>query len=518
MRNIWLVALLTAALAWDGPVSAQPRSSKIALVVGVGDYNGNRINDAAADTRVFLPDDPQARADAMAVSGALRSGGYDVHSYTDIDRDSLQRALTEFWERARAPGVDAAVIYFSGAVLVSEGAAYVLPARAQINNFKMARLGAVPLQELVTDVAQASEARVRLVILDGDLVAESGAGLAISDFERLTAERTVQVVARPVNANQSLAPALVPRLSAGLQSPSTVEAMIGALPPGATMLGTIRSAQDRMAFTNQPRLALIIGNADYNVDEDYDDDFRSIAVTRDGFASDLPNTLNDARDLRDALTRIRFTNTVYAENADKATMTAKLLEFRQKVREAGPSALVVVYYAGHAIQVNGANFLVPVGAKLPPLDLTRMSEPDVELALRDYAFPVNDLITSLRNPDGQGANIVILDACRNNPWELRTRAVGGGATRGLADIPVALQRTAIAFATKPGDTALDGEGQRNSPYMTVMKQWIERPGLSIRDLFDGVGNEVVRSTNNRQVPWLNAPPLGSTCLGACAVQ
>lgn len=280
-----------------------------------------------------------------------------------------------------------------------------------------------------------------------------------------------------------------------------------------------KPAPAAIVFSDQPRLALIVGNGDYNGDGDYTDDRDSDAAVKEGYANDLPNTIADARAMRDALQRLHFLpeNIVYVENGDKSTMTAALLRFSQKIRVTGSDALVVVYYAGHAIQINGANFLIPIRGKLPPLDLTNMTEEEVEIALRDYAVPINDLVSRLRNPSSLGANVIILDACRNNPWETRTRAVGaGGATRGLADIPNSLRRTAFAFATKPGDTALDGDGA-NSPYMTVMKNWIERPGLTIRDLFDGVGNEVVRNTGNRQVPWLNSPPMGATCLGACPV-
>ena len=278
-----------------------------------------------------------------------------------------------------------------------------------------------------------------------------------------------------------------------------------------------------LVVTNQPRLALVIGNSDYNQDGDVDDDRASLAVRDQGFASDLPNAANDVRDMAAALERLRFQVDVI-ENADYQSLLAALFAFEEKVLKAGEDAIITMFYAGHAIQVGGANFLIPVGAKLPPVDLDRLTGAQAELALTQYALPLQTaLLGRLRSPSKRGLNLVFLDACRENPWERRSvgrnvsgRSAGTGArSRGLGEVRIDLRRTAVAFATKPGDVADDGDG-RNSPYTSALKAVIEEPGLSVVELLNRVHEKVENDTSGRQVPWTNSPALGRTCLGACA--
>jgi len=111
-------------------------------------------------------------------------------------------------------------------------------------------------------------------------------------------------------------------------------------------------------------------------------------------------------------------------------------------------------------------------------------------------------------------NVLILDSCRNNPWEAQVRGLGrsAGATRGLAEI-AAPPRTVIAFSTAPGRTAADG-GARNSPFTGVLKNWISRPG-TILQMLDNVGSDVQTATGGRQTPWLQAASVGQVCLASC---
>ncbi|MDJ0919640.1 MAG: caspase family protein [Henriciella sp.] len=272
----------------------------------------------------------------------------------------------------------------------------------------------------------------------------------------------------------------------------------------------------QFVWTDQPRLALVIGVSDYNGDGDLDDDRYSSAVQQEGYAPDLANAINDARDMKNALESIRF-DVTYVENPDKITVSDAFFEFESKITDAGEDAIVVVFYAGHAIQVSGTNYVIPASAQLPSLDFRRMTEAQVEYRLSNHAVPLNLLYERLKNPSDNGMNLIILDACRENPWETRVgRNIPGmgGESRGLADIVLQVDRTAIAYSTKPGDIAADGDGV-NSPYTSALKVRITEPGLNVRDLFSKVAGDVIKATERQQSPWLNSPYLGETCLGAC---
>lgn len=262
------------------------------------------------------------------------------------------------------------------------------------------------------------------------------------------------------------------------------------------------------------KLALVIGNADYNGDGRVDVSASGVASSEArGFVPDLRNPLNDAGDIRDALTRIGF-RVEYHANADGEAMSAALAAFGTKIAAAPDTAQVVVYYAGHAIQVDGANFLIPVGAQLPSTDLSVMPTNQVQTILRRVAVSTTEITEQLKQLRAPGVNLLIFDACRNNPWETRMRGLGRSVsvTRGLAEI-AAPPRTVIAFSTAPGRTADDGEG-RNSPFAGVLKYWIAQPG-TVLQMLDSVGGEVQAATRGRQTPWFQSASVGQSCLMSC---
>lgn len=263
------------------------------------------------------------------------------------------------------------------------------------------------------------------------------------------------------------------------------------------------------------KLALVIGNADYNGDGRIDvSDAGATASEAAGFVPDLRNPLNDAADIRDALTGIGF-RVDFVQNADGAAMSTALASFGAKVAAAPDTAQVVIYYAGHAMQVDGANFLIPVKAQLPGLDYASMPSSQVQTVLRRVAVSTTEITEQFRALKAPGVNVLILDSCRNNPWEGRVRGVGRGvgSTRGLAEI-AAPPRTVIAFSTAPGQTAADGSG-RNSPFAAALKVGIRQPGTVLL-MLDWVGSTVQTSTGGRQTPWLQSASLGTTCLSACS--
>jgi TPR repeat protein len=262
------------------------------------------------------------------------------------------------------------------------------------------------------------------------------------------------------------------------------------------------------------KLALVIGNADYDGDGRIDASAAGVASSESrGFVPDLRNPLNDAGDIRDSLTRVGF-RVDHVVNADGATMSGALAAFGTKVAAAPDTAQVVVYYAGHAIQVDGANFLIPVGARLPAADFANMPTNQVQTILRRVAVSTTEITEQLKQLRAPGVNLLVFDACRNNPWETRVRGLGRdvNATRGLAEI-AAPPRTVIAFSTAPGRTADDGAG-RNSPFAGVLKNWIARPG-TVLQMLDSVGGEVQSATGGRQTPWFQSASVGQSCLSTC---
>ena len=215
------------------------------------------------------------------------------------------------------------------------------------------------------------------------------------------------------------------------------------------------------------RVALVIGNGAYE------------------HVPNLPNPPNDATDIGDAFERLGFQVT-RVDNASHAELYDSLQKFRLA---ASASEIAAVFYAGHGMEVEKKNYLVPVDAKLE-------SDQDVEY----QAVPMG-LVE--RAVDGaQVLSLIILDACRNNPFVKRmqrgkvTRAIG----RGLARVEPPRQ-TLVAFAAGEGDTADDGDG-RNSPYTTALLEYIEEPGLEVDKIFRKVRDAVVVATGGNQVPHI----------------
>jgi tetratricopeptide (TPR) repeat protein len=229
------------------------------------------------------------------------------------------------------------------------------------------------------------------------------------------------------------------------------------------------------------RLALVIGNGAY--------------VN----ATALTNPPNDATVVAKTLREIGF-DVIAGTDLDRAGMERLVREFLHKA----PGARVtLLYYAGHGMQVDGRNYLVPVDAKL--------ASPS------DLPFETLELDKVLAGLDDEArANIIVLDACRDNPLA-RSFASKLGATRsaavpaGLAGYATVGTGTLIAFATAPGQTALDGSGV-NSPFTSAFIKHVRTPGIEINQMLTRVRVEVAGVTKNRQVPWANSSLLGEVYL------
>lgn len=267
------------------------------------------------------------------------------------------------------------------------------------------------------------------------------------------------------------------------------------------------------------KLALVIGNADYD-GGGIDVTPQGIAEsTAGGYVPDLRNPLNDASDIRDALARIGF-KVDYVANADRTAMRVALATFGTKVAEAPDTAQVVIYYAGHAMQVDGVNYLIPVRARLPAVDFSRMPSRNAYGLIEDATVPIQRVVDQFREPRAPGVNLLILDACRDNPWDSRVRGLTRNTSPnagGLAQVP-APTRTIVSFSTALNRKAQDGgERDRNSPFAAALKDAIGKPG-TITEMLDGVGTAVEAATFGRQSPWYQSASVGKACLNQCTVE
>ncbi|MCX7310932.1 MAG: caspase family protein [Alphaproteobacteria bacterium] len=262
--------------------------------------------------------------------------------------------------------------------------------------------------------------------------------------------------------------------------------------------------------TAKARLAVIAGADSAPVPPPAGDGARRIALVIGNGAyaavSHLPNPPNDARTVAKGLRAIGF-DVSEGIDLDRAAMEKLLREF---MRSALTARTAVVFYAGHGVQINGQNYLLPIDIKTDTVS--------------DLISGMTDVDTLLAGLDGQiRTNIIILDACRDNPLSKATEAANSGRSiqvrSGLA-APGALGAgatagagTLLAFATAPGQVALDGDGSSaNSPFTTALVRHLATPGLEVQQMLTRVRAEVVASTNNKQVPWSNSSLLGEVFL------
>lgn len=222
------------------------------------------------------------------------------------------------------------------------------------------------------------------------------------------------------------------------------------------------------------RVALVIGNSAYEN------------------ASTLANPSNDASDMGAALNDLGF-DVVVGTDLNNRAMRQKVREFGRLLRGAD---VAMLFYAGHAMQVGGKNFLAPVDAKLE-------FESDLDFETIPLSFIQKQMEREAKTI------LLFLDACRDNPLTrtFQASARSNGAGRGLAEEKLSSSGILIAFATNPGNVALDGK-DRNSPFTKAMIDNIRRPGVEISTLMTDVRVQVVRETGGQQTPWINSALLG----------
>jgi uncharacterized caspase-like protein len=212
------------------------------------------------------------------------------------------------------------------------------------------------------------------------------------------------------------------------------------------------------------RIALVIGNSSYTT------------VTA------LPNPANDAKAMANFLKAAGF-EVLQAPNLSQSDMRKTIGNFANVVSQRGPDTVVLVFYAGHGLQVDGENFLVPVDAQID-------RESDVPL----QAMRLADVMNMLSSVPSK-SRFVILDACRNNPFSAINKTGGRGLA--IVDAP---NGSLVSYSTAPGNEALDGDGE-NSPFTTAFTKIGQEPGLPIEQLLKRVRLDVSNATGRQQFPW-----------------
>ncbi|MDM0045904.1 caspase family protein [Variovorax dokdonensis] len=216
----------------------------------------------------------------------------------------------------------------------------------------------------------------------------------------------------------------------------------------------------------EQRIALVIGNARYP-------------------KFPLANPENDGRLIATRLRGLGFQVTEQY-NLGVVQFRRTLREFARRVQQ--DDAIAVLYYAGHGVQIDGRNFLLPVD-----VDLRDQEE------VKDESVDIDELFIGRIDKVGSYPRIVILDACRNNPFAKKTRNIN--AAGGLAEMGA--RGTLIAFASSPGAAAEDGPDGGNSVYSKSLAEEMVVPGIEVEQMFKNVRVRVLRDTQGRQLPWVN---------------
>jgi Caspase domain len=228
--------------------------------------------------------------------------------------------------------------------------------------------------------------------------------------------------------------------------------------------GVLLGTQAAMA---ENRVALVIGQSAYR------------AVTP------LPNPANDAKAIAQLLGDAGFEVQAGAD-LTQTELRAKVGDFAATIAAKGPDTVALVFYAGHGLQIDGENYLVPV-------DIDPKREADIPL----QAVRLNDVLNTLTSVPGK-TRIILLDACRNNPFPEISKTAGRGLA--LVDAKTGAAGTLLSFSTAPGAEAEDGTGG-NSPYTAALLKAGREPGISIEDAFKRVRVSVNQATEGRQTPW-----------------
>lgn len=504
-------------LAYNDDVTAgrkQPR--RIALSIGNANYPSlGRLSGTVSDSKL--------------VAETLKEFGWEVAHKVELDREQMAAALERFAEAVeQLCRVDVALLYFAGSGFEINRTAYIIPVDAPevppAAEFTAAREKAY-LDNMVNLAIIAESFRLhkgpKLIILDtcrtdpfesirAEALATGPApklpdntlyafaaepGETASDvgpdgrhgpyaFALARAIREVQGSAEQVFRRVRKEVAEFGEKTGSKQQPFvestlTADVFLGRPPETAPLVDTARqsrkrsaggSGASRAAAAPAKRIALVIANGDY------------------ASAGVLKNPANDAKAVAASLRKLGFD--VYEKKDLKHTeVEVALIEFGKQARKA---EWAMIYFAGHGMEIAGRTYLLPVDVKL-----------ERDLDADDEAVRLEKIIERVERTEGIG--LIVLDACRNNPFERSMRITGrrGRDARtgsGLGRIELDEAGVLVAYSARHGTVALDGDGEL-SPFAEALLQWLDKPGVEIDMVFRKVRDEVFRKTQGRQQPF-----------------
>jgi len=218
----------------------------------------------------------------------------------------------------------------------------------------------------------------------------------------------------------------------------------------------------------------------------------ALVIGTDTYATlpDLNNAATDAKGMSNKLRSLGF-DVILKVNADQRAIGRAIDDFENRLRQA---EVALVFYAGHGVQARGKNWLIPADAKV-----------ETESDLRFEGIGADEFLQSMERA-GTKLNIVILDACRDNPLPRRSRS----ASRGLAVpiVPAGIQGTAIVYSAAPGQTAQDGPSGGHGVFTGELLKVLDQPGLTLEKVFKETAARVAATTNGKQDPWINSSVKG----------
>jgi tetratricopeptide (TPR) repeat protein len=378
---------------------------------------------------------------------ASDSAAFNGRGVAWLGKGDLARAISDFDKAIALPGDSAAYRDNRGMALIKKG-----DVTAAIADFDKA----IDLTRSDSDKKLES---ADYYVHRGDALGSKGDWLkALEDYQSALTLNPSMSKAQTGRDAARLALTTTPRQPDAAPAAPQVAAATAAVPD-----------KPKPIVVNERRIALVIGNSAY----------RNVPP--------LANPVRDATSIADALRRAGFQTVTLQTDLPKEKLVDALRNFAQLADSAD---WALVYYAGHGIEMGGANYLIPVDAKLS--------------TDRDVGFETVPLDQVLSAVEGaKRLKLVLLDACRDNPFASQMRRTMTTASRsigrGLASIEPE-SGTLVVYAAKHGETALDGDGG-NSPFATAFMKNIQTPGLEVRRMFDFVRDDVLDMTNRRQQPF-----------------
>ena len=242
---------------------------------------------------------------------------------------------------------------------------------------------------------------------------------------------------------------------------------------------------DSKGNPNSLQMALVIGNSEYGYQP-------------------LPNPVNDAKGMTDALVKLGFYVT-QANNLSHQNMTEVVKAFEKRL-SGTPESVALFYFSGHGAQVGGQNFLLPVNNR----NIRREED------LKQQAIMVQDILTAMQTVN-KGMNLIVLDACRDNPYKLSESSIIKNANRGLTQVQLTAipQGALVAFAAAPGQIALDGDGHYGLYTSHLLNELKRAEHRRIEEVFKDVRKSVATESQQKQVPWYHASVAETFCFKGC---